>query len=118
MKASTEDFAKTVVASMDVGNSITYGRMFSGFCIYCDLKVVGIVCEDELFIKPTEEGRAFLGDKVCESAVGPKKGRPWFLIKEAEMSNKAWISEFIKITADALPLPKPKKKKKKVAKKA
>lgn len=41
--------------------TITSKKMFGEFALYCDTKVVAFVCDDQLFIKPTEAGRDFLG---------------------------------------------------------
>ncbi|WP_449410638.1 TfoX/Sxy family protein [Methylobacterium komagatae] len=36
-------------------------KMFGEYGLYCDGKLVALVCDDKLFVKPTVEGRAFLG---------------------------------------------------------
>ncbi len=38
-----------------------YKKMFGEYAIYLNEKVVALVCDNRLFIKPTSEGRAILG---------------------------------------------------------
>lgn len=83
-------------------------KMFGEYAIYCDEKVVALVCDDRLFVKPTEEGRAFLGS--TEEAPPYPGSKPFFVIEEDRWEDVAWMAELISITAAALPAPKHKKK--------
>jgi len=64
---------------------------------------------DRLFIKPTEGGRAFIGNVVEDS---PYPGAKPSLLIEDQVDDSEWLSELAKITARELPVPKPKKSKK------
>lgn len=83
--------------------------MFGEYALYCDEKVVALVCDDKLFIKPTEEGRAHIGSP--EEAPPYPGAKLYFLITPDEWEEKERLVELIMITASALPYPKPKKKK-------
>jgi TfoX/Sxy family transcriptional regulator of competence genes len=37
----------------EAGN-ISYKKMFGEYAVYCDEKVVAFVCDNQLFVKPTE----------------------------------------------------------------
>ena len=37
---------------------VTAKRMFGEFGIYCDGKIVALFCDNQLFVKPTDRGRA------------------------------------------------------------
>jgi len=65
-----------------------------------------LVCDNKLFIKPTEAGRQFIGN-VVEAPPYPG-AKPSFLIEE-QIEDREWISELVRITVAALPEPKPKK---------
>ncbi len=94
---------------VDVKN-IFFRKMFGEYAIYCDTKVVALVCDNQLFVKPTVIGRAYLEEIVEEPPYPGSKN--YFLIGD-RIDDREWISELIRITADELPLPKPKKVKKK-----
>ena len=84
--------------------------MFGEYAVYCNEKVVALVCDNQLFIKPTEAGRAFIGDPV---EAPPYPGAKNSFLIEDKMDDREWISHLVRITTKELPMPKPKKKKKK-----
>ena len=69
-----------------------------------------MICDDRLFVKPTEGGRAFIGN-VVEAPPYPG-AKPSLLIGD-QIDDPEWLSELSRITARELPAPKPKKGKKK-----
>ena len=87
---------------------ITYRKMFGEYGIYCDDKLVAVVCDNRLFIKPTEEGRVFIGN-VVESP--PYSGAKLYFLVEDRFEDRGWLSHLIRLTAAALPQPKPKHRK-------
>ena len=83
--------------------------MFGEFGIYCDGKIVALVCGNELYVKPTAAGRAFIGE-VTEAP--PYQGaKPSLLIDSELWDNADWLTKLITVTCAELPLPKPKKPK-------
>lgn len=108
--ASDLSFAEYVVDQIDDDCGVTYKRMFGEFGLFSDGKMVGMICDDRLLMKPTEGGRAFIG-KVVEGLPYPG-AKPAFLI-EAQMEDRDWLSELVRITTRELPAPKPRKRKKK-----
>jgi TfoX/Sxy family transcriptional regulator of competence genes len=107
--ASDLDFVEYVVDQMEDAGVITYKKMFGEYAVYCRGKVVALVCDNQLFVKPTEAGRAFIGD-VVEAPPYPG-AKPSFLIGEG-MEDRDWLGRLIRLTEKELPLPKPKKGKK------
>ncbi len=86
-------------------------KMFGEYALYCDGKVVALVCDDQLFVKITEEGKQYVGDLYEEGYPYPG-AKAWTHISEDAWENREWLSELLRITASVLPMPKPKKKKK------
>ena len=96
-------------------------KMFGEYALYCSStdgqeKVVALVCDNELFVKITEQGKQFVGDKYEEGFPYPG-AKPAMLISGDLIEDRRFICELISITADSLPAPKPKLKKKSKAKK-
>jgi TfoX/Sxy family transcriptional regulator of competence genes len=108
--ASDEEFVKFLVEQMENAGVIRYRKMFGEYAIYCNEKVVALVCDNKLFIKPTEGGRAFIG-KVVEAP--PYTGAKMSFFIEDQFEDKEWLGELVRITENELPTPKPKKKKSK-----
>ena len=106
--ASDQKFVDFVVEQIKNAGEITAKKMFGEYGIYADEKIVGLICDNKLFIKPTHSGRKFIGDVVEEP---PYQGaKPSFLIEE-KIEDSEWLSELVRISVKELPTPKPKKKK-------
>jgi len=103
---STVDF---ITDQIQAAGAIRSRKMFGEYALYCDEKVVGLVCDDTLFVKITEAGSKILKDPVEGFAYPGAK--PSFQIDEELLENPELLTELIRATADELPLPKPKKKK-------
>lgn len=82
-------------------------RMFGEYALYCHGKVVALVCNDQLFVKPTAAGRMALG-KVTEGFPYPG-AKPWFLVTGDLWEDSDWLADLLRRTADDLPPPAPKR---------
>lgn len=107
--ASDQKFVDFVIGQIDSAGEITAKKMFGEYGIFSDKKIFGLICDNKLFIKPTEAGRAFIQD-VVEAPPYPG-AKPGFLIED-KIEDREWISNLIRITVKELPEPKPKKRKK------
>lgn len=115
--ATDAKFAEFITDQLTEAGKITCRKMFGEYAIYSGVKVVALICDNRLYVKPTAEGRAYIGSVTEDSAYPGAK--PSFLIED-QIEDRRWLTELIRITAKALPMPKPKKKaavKKKVTKK-
>lgn len=106
--ASDQKFVDFVVDQIENAGEITAKKMFGEYGIYADGKIFGLICDNKLFMKPTEAGRKFIGD-VVEAPAYPG-AKPSFLIED-KIEDREWLSELIRISLKELPMPKPKKKK-------
>ena len=80
--------------------------MFGEAAVYLEDKVVGLICDNQVFIKPTEQGRAKIGVPV-ESPPFPG-AKNWSLL--ADLDDPDFLADLIRTTANALPVPKVKTK--------
>jgi len=109
--ASDKSFVEFLVDQMGDAGTISHRAMFGEYAIYCDGKVVALVCDNQLFVKPTQGGKAYIG-KPKEAAPYPG-AKLYFLIEDA-FEDREWIGDLIRITAQELmTVVKGKKKKKK-----
>ena len=108
--ASDLSFVEYVVDQLAEDCAVSYKKMFGEFGLFSDAKMFGMICDNRLFVKPTEGGRAFIED-VVEAPPYPG-AKPIFLI-EGQIDDAEWLSELVRITTRELPVPKRKKKKKK-----
>ena len=105
--SSDLNFVKFIAEQMKDAGNISFRKMFGEYAIYCNQKVVALVCDNQLFVKPTEAGRSFIGDAV---EAPPYPGAKMYFLIEDKIENREWLSELIRVTADELPEPKRKKK--------
>lgn len=103
-------FLDFVVDQIENSGQITYKKMFGEYAVYSDGKIFALVCDNKLFIKPTEAGRVFIRDVV---EAPPYPGAKLSFLIEDKLEDRDRISNLVKITLDELPEPKPKKKKNK-----
>ena len=111
--ASDLSFVEYVRDQMHGAGAVTFKKMFGEYALYVDEKVVALVCDNQLFVKPTVAGRALLGT-VTEGLPYPG-AKPQLLITE-QLEDQQLIVELMRATAAELPTPKPKPVKKAVKK--
>ena len=88
---------------------ISAKKMFGEYGLYCDGKMFAIVAAAQLFIKPTDAGRAWISTRGTPQEAPPyPQAKPYFLIEGGLWDERDWLSQLARRTADALPLPKPK----------
>jgi len=108
--ASDLDFVEFVVDQMQDAGTMTCRPMFGGHTVYCEGKVVALICDNQLFVKPTNAGKTLIGDVV---EAPPYPGARQFFLIEEQLEDKDWIGRLIRLTEAELPKPKPRKKSKK-----
>lgn len=107
--SSSKDFVEFIVDQIGSIWKIRYRKMFGEYALYCNEKVVALICDNKLFVKPTNKGEIFIGKPLLSPAYPWAK--PSFLIEE-NLEESEWLSELIQITYKELPTPKVKKYKK------
>lgn len=104
--ASDFGFVEYVCEQIADAGAITWRKMFGEYCIYCEGKVVALVVNNQLLVKPTPGGMAHHGD----GAIGhPFPGAKDWLAIDAQLDDRAAISQLIRITEAELPAPKARK---------
>jgi len=108
--ASSQDFAEYVMNQIQGVGMITVKKMFGEYGVYCDNKIVGLISDNQFFVKETEGGRKFLGEYEEGE---PYPGAKLCFLLDDDLEDVEKISKLINITYMELPEPKPKKKKQK-----
>lgn len=108
--SSDTAFVEYVCDQISGAGRITYRKMFGEYAIYCEDRVVALVCDNQFFVKPTTGGRALIGT-VTEGLPYPG-AKPYFLIGDV-LDDREWVTQLVRVTAREVPPPKPKKPKRK-----
>ena len=107
--ASKEATIEYLMEQMGQAGNIRYRKMFGEYAIYCNEKVVALVCDDQLYVKPTTAGHAMI--EMLEEAPPYPGAKLYYLISADLWENRDFLSQLITTTANELPLPKIKKRK-------
>lgn len=95
-----------ILDQLSGAGDISARKMFGEYALYCDRKVVALICDDQLFIKPTAASGAF--EEKCQEAPPYPGAKNYLQLPEEEWSDRELLSTCIRETAAALPEPKKK----------
>jgi TfoX/Sxy family transcriptional regulator of competence genes len=104
--ASSLDFVEYVCGQISDAGNIAYRKMFGEYAIYCNGKVIGLICDNQFFVKITSS--AMLSPS-CEEAPPYPGAKPYLVIDRLE--DREFLTALIINTCNALPLVKSKKNK-------
>ncbi len=107
--ASKQETVDYILAQISGAGVVRAKKMFGEYGVYCDEKMIALVADDQLFIKPTDAGKALLGE--VEEAPPYPGAKNWFLIPEDDWDDAPLLTELVRITAPLCELPKKKKAK-------
>ncbi len=106
--ASQQKTVDYLLAQMAGAGAVSAKKMFGEYGLYLDGRMVALVCDDQLFVKPTAAGRTYLGEAVQEAPPYPG-AKPCLRIDGTHWDDLEWLAGLIRVTARELPLPRPKK---------
>ncbi len=103
--ATSMEFIEYVHEQAAFGDRLTHRKMFGEYGLYLDGKVLAFACDDSLFLKPTQAGKALLPSVTL--------GKPYPVAKDhyvldEYLDDGELLQRVLQATADALPAPKPK----------
>ena len=104
--ATDPSFAAYVAEQGQGAGDVVVKRMFGEYGVYIDGTFVGVLCDDQCFLQPTDPVRALL-DAV--DLAPPYPGAKPHLRLGAELEDPARFAQLLAATAAARPPAKPKK---------
>jgi DNA transformation protein len=84
--------------------------MFGEYALYADGKVVGLVCNDQLYVKILPESAEL--ENICEKDEAYPGSKKFYVVEEGELSKLKNLPDILLAIAKSLPAKKPKKAKK------
>jgi len=113
--ASDQSYVDYVCEQIAAAGAISHRKMFGEYAVYCNDKVIALVCDNQLFVKLTDAGRNLLG-RIVEGLPYPG-AKPW-IVADEYLDDVELMTRLVRTTVAALPKPVPRKPKKKAARKA
>ncbi|MBW8812739.1 MAG: TfoX/Sxy family protein [Caulobacterales bacterium] len=103
-----------IVGQIAGAGAVSARPMFGEYGVYCDGKMIAIIADEQLFLKPTPGARALAEDAA---EVPPYPGaKPYLLIPADRWEDADGLTDLVRVTTAQLPAPKPKPAKSKTAK--
>lgn len=104
-RQQTVDF---ILEQLAAAGPVSARRMFGEYGLYGEGKLFALVCDDQLFLKPTQAGRDFAPDLGERS---PYPGaKPYLHVPGDYLDDAAWLAELVVVTVAALPAPRLKER--------
>jgi len=108
--ATDNSFMQYVAEQIDLGGRLSYRKMFGEYAVYLDEKVVALVCDNSLFIKPTPASAA-LASQLPQRP--PYPGAKLYPVADELLDDADALRRLVFETAQHLPVPVPRKPRKK-----
>ena len=105
--ATDADFMRYVTEQLRGVTGVTVRKMFGEYAVYVNARVVALVCDNRLFVKPTKGGRALL-DPVVEAAPYPG-AKPYFALDDVLDDSGALARVFSATAAELAAAPEGKR---------
>ena len=99
--ATTKDTIAHVLEQLEPLN-VRAKAMFGEYALYCDERVVGFICDDTVFLKPSP-ATAGLGLGPCYPG-----SKDYAIVSADVVEDSEAFRAMVQATADVLPVPKPK----------
>ena len=107
--ATDAAFAEFALDQVRGAGDVAVRKMFGEYALYCDGKVVALICDDQFFLKPLPAALVLVEAPVYGP---PYPGAKPHLLLTGELDEPDLMARLVRTVADALPPPKPKKSKK------
>ena len=106
--ASDAEFLAYVMGQIRNVPNISHRKMFGEYAVYANEKVVGLICDNQFYLKPTPGNRELLESPV---EAPPFPGAKNYLVMDEHLDDAELMSNLIRVTERDVPAPKPKKAK-------
>lgn len=106
--ASDQDTVDYICGQMAGAGRISARKMFGEYGVYCDGIIVGLICDNQLFLKPVPAVLALMPDATLAPAY--PGGRPQLLV-DAGLDDTDILAQAIRLIVAVAPPPKPPKPK-------
>ena len=103
--ACNPDFVQYIIDQCSGAGEVTVKKMMGDYCAYCDGVLFGLICDNRFYLKPTEAARALLR---LEELRPPYEGAKYYFYI-ADVDDRDYLSELVRVTCRALPEPKKRK---------
>jgi len=102
--STSKSTAEFILDQLANAGAVRVRKMFGEYALYCDEKVVGLICDDQLFIKYTDKGKEFAEGRYSEGYAYPG-AKPSMNVTDL-LDDPQFLCDLVRLTAASLPKPK------------
>ena len=103
--ACSPNYVQYIIDQCSGAGEIAVKKMMGDYCAYCDGVLFGLICDNNLYIKVTEPGKAVLKEVILRPPYDGAKD--YFYISDVD--DRDYLTALIKATIPALPKKNPMK---------
>ena len=98
---SNPDLVQYIIEQATLSGEVNTKKMFGDYCLYCDGKPVGLICDNYLYLKPLKQLEPLLHD--CDRQMKPpyEGAKPHYVITDVD--DRDYVSQLVKKVAELLP---------------
>ncbi|MFD1796520.1 TfoX/Sxy family protein [Paracoccus aurantiacus] len=98
---TTKEQAAAIVAKLTPAGEVVARPMFGDYGIYLDGVIFGVICDGQLFIKPTDAARAVLRNPA--EGIPYHNARPHLRIEPEDLDDPGHMARILSLTVANLP---------------
>lgn len=106
--ATQKDTVTYILDCLDDPTVFSARPMFGEYALYTDDKVVGLICDDTLYVKILPESQAL--EQICEKSPAYPGSKPYYVVAEEQLTSIPELVRILHAIAAALPAKKSKHK--------
>ena len=108
--ATQKETIEFILGKLRDRGRFTARAMFGEYALYADGRVVGLVCDDLLYVKILPASNAL--ERQCEKGDPYPGARPHYIVEEGQLSTMVSLPAILCAVAEAISQKKPKAKRK------
>lgn len=97
---SNADLVQYIIEQASQAGEVRARKMFGDYCLYCDGKPVGLICDDYLYLKPLKELESVLREDDRQMRPPYDGAKPHYVITNVD--NADYVSQLVQTVADNL----------------
>ena len=98
---SNSDLVQYIVEQASKAGEVSTKKMFGDYCLYCDGKPVGLICDNYLYLKPLKQLETLLHDYDRQMQPPYDGAKPHYVITDVD--DRDYVSLLVKTVAELLP---------------
>ena len=95
---SNPDLVQYIVEHASKAGEVSARKMFGDYCLYCNGKVVGLICDDYLYLKPLKQLQPLLHECDQQMRTPYDGAKPHYLITDVD--DRDYVSMLVKTIAE------------------